>query len=244
MRLVSCLAPCLAPLYRAVAEHLGVDFDETAPWEESERQLLSGQVELGFLCGLGYVRQPHGLEVLGAPVFAAPRYEDAPVYFSDLIVRADSPYKELADLRGCRWASNEPNSHSGSNVLRWHLRNDPDFFRQEIVSGSHARSIGLVQSGAVDLACIDSTVLEELRPANLRVIGTLGPSPIQPLLISTRIPLERREELRARLLSFPSTGPVRRFAPVNDAHYDPLRATLSFSSGPAPTAARLSPDPA
>jgi ABC-type phosphate/phosphonate transport system substrate-binding protein len=30
----------------------------------------------------------------------------------------DSPYRTFADLQGCRWAYNEPNSHSGYNITR------------------------------------------------------------------------------------------------------------------------------
>ena len=230
MKLVSVLAPCLAPLYRAVARHLGVDFDESLDWRECEQQLYRGEAELGFLCGLPYVRQADSpdprLELLGAPVFRAPRYAGQPVYFSDLVVRANHAAERLDDLCGQRWVYNEPNSHSGYNVLKWRLRSEPAFFAEELAAGSHAEAIEWVLAGRADVACIDSTVLETMCPRGLRVIETLGPSPVQPLLVSRRLPGQQRTLLRQRLLSFPATGPVAGFVPVDDAHYDPIRATL------------------
>jgi phosphonate transport system substrate-binding protein len=227
LKLVSCLAPCLEPVYRDVATHLGVDFCSDAPWEECERRLLHGEVELGFLCGLGYVRQAGSLELLGAPVFRAPRYGGEPVYFSEVVVRADSPWTHLEQLRGARWAYNEPNSQSGYNVMLSRLA-EPFFFGQCLESGSHAASLEMVQNGFADVACIDTTVLEELRPTGLRTLEVLGPSPIQPLLVSTRVPLDIRRSLRRRLLQHPGFGPVAGFVEVTDSHYDPIRSSLAL----------------
>ena len=61
--------------------------------------------------------RPGELELLAAPVLDGPRYEQQPVYFSDVIVRADSPYHTLEDLAGETWAYNEESSHSGYNLV-------------------------------------------------------------------------------------------------------------------------------
>jgi phosphonate transport system substrate-binding protein len=218
LRLVSCLAPCLEPLYRSVAQHLGAEF-LALPWPESEQRFLAGEVELAFLCGLGYVRNPQ-LALLGAPVFCAPRYGDQPIYFSEVLVRADSPWTDLEQLRGARWAYNEPNSQSGYNVML--SRVGARFFSQERMSGSHDDSLRLLQSGEVDVVCIDTTVLDQVQPAGVRSLETLGPSPVQPLLASPRVGGTQAEELRARLLEFPGFGPVRRFESVGPEHYAAL----------------------
>lgn len=232
--MVSCLAPCLEFVYREVARHLGVPFWCDAPWEECERRLLAGRVELGFLCGLGYVHQSSWpeppLELLGAPVFAAPRYGGRPIYFSEVVVRSDSPWRDLEQLRGARWAYNEPNSQSGYHVLRCRVGPEP-FFSQTLQSGSHAASLEMLQRGEADVACIDTTVLEEIRPPGLRCLEVLGPSPIQPLLVARRLPAEVRRHLRQRLLQFPGCGPVSGFVAVEDSHYDPIRQTLPKGPG-------------
>ncbi len=88
------------------------------PWQVAEQRLYRGEAQLGVVCGLQYVLamdrgEAPGVELLAAPVMAAPRYADQPVYFSDVVVRTDSPAHSLADLRGATWAYNERTSHSG-----------------------------------------------------------------------------------------------------------------------------------
>src|SRR3954454_22398200 len=62
------------------------------PWPTAEAKLCRGEAHLGVVCGLQYVlavdrHEAPGLELLAAPVMAAPRYEDRPVYFSDVVAR-------------------------------------------------------------------------------------------------------------------------------------------------------------
>ena len=123
------------------------------------------------------------------------------MYFSDVVVRRDSVYQSFRDLRGATWAYNEPRSHSGFNVVRAHLADIGEFdgfFAAAVESGAHANSLQMILSGAVDGAAIDSTVLEwvgsqrdDLADA-IRVIETIGPSPIPPWVISVRLRLARR----------------------------------------------------
>jgi phosphonate transport system substrate-binding protein len=145
------------------------------------------------------------------------------------------------DLRGARWAFNEPTSHSGYGILRYTLATRADsatFFSEIVESGAHQRSIAWVVDGVVDASAIDSTVLEtELRLApelasQVRVVTTLGPSPIPPLVASRALPLQVREACRQVLLGMhrdPSArailelGAVARFTSVVDADYDPIR---------------------
>ena len=103
------------------------------PWAQ-ERRLRTGasfaafstsQVNISFLCGLPYVhladQRPAPVELLAAPVLDGTRYGANPIYFSDVIVRRAGPFQSFADLRGCVWAYNDRDSHSGYNVVRYHL---------------------------------------------------------------------------------------------------------------------------
>src|SRR5262249_34706846 len=109
-----------------------------------------------------------------------------PIYFSDVIVHADSPFFTFEDLRGTRWAYNEPHSHSGYQVVRYFLATrglDGTFFADVTASGAHEKSVKRILRGEVDASAIDSTVLEMLfardatLASRLRNIETLGPSP-------------------------------------------------------------------
>src|SRR5688500_754053 len=108
-------------LYRGMAGYLSrrsgiaVETVETAPWWEREHLLDREVAQLGAVCGLDYVRKAStsrpALELLGAPVPRGRRYGGRSVYYSDVVVRHDSPYRTFADLRGASWAYNEPGSH-------------------------------------------------------------------------------------------------------------------------------------
>ena len=173
LRFATFLAPNMLPLYRFLAERIarrlgrpvelvvGVSFD---PFER-------GEVDLGVICGLPYVwlaaRQPRPVEPLAAPVLVGDRYAGRPVYYSDVIVRRDSPITCLEELRGCSWAYNEPASHSGHTATLYALVRmgaRPGFFARVVEAGFHQQAIRLVHGGAVDAAAIDSQVLAvELR---------------------------------------------------------------------------------
>ena len=173
---------------------------------------------------------------------AGARYGGRPVYFSDVIVRRDSRFRHFTDLRGASWAYNEPGSHSGYHVTRYHLARLGEtgrYFGRIVGSGNHARSLELILAGAVDASAIDSTVLEwvlagdSTLASRLRVIETLGPSPSPPLIVAGEQGMALREQLRASLMALPATaegrsilaaGGLARFAAVADSDYDAIRA--------------------
>ena len=243
----SFLAPALLPFYTAVSAQVGkrVGRPVSVVVGESFDQFAAGDVDAGFICGLPYVRLvsrgPAPVELLAAPVVEDARYDGRPIYFSDVIVRADSPIRSFADLAGRSWSFNDVDSHSGHNVTLYRLVEmgaARAFFGPVVRAGSHQRSIELVADGEVDASAIDSHLLAvemrdhpELRE-RLRLIDVLGPSPIQPVVASTRLPAPVRAELREALLSLHedaegraalALGMVARFAAVTDADYDPIR---------------------
>ena len=127
LRFATYLAPNMLPVYRFLAERIGgrlgcpVELVVGSSFEQFEQ----GEADLGVICGLPYVwlaaRQPGPVEPLAAPVLAGDRYAGRPVYYSDVIVRRDSPVRRLEELRGCSWAYNEPASHSGHTATLYSL---------------------------------------------------------------------------------------------------------------------------
>jgi phosphonate transport system substrate-binding protein len=235
-------------LARYLAQQLGATarlLDEPT-WQERERMLYRGAAHMGVICGLQYVHahdrgeQP-GIDLLAAPVMSGERYRGEPIYFSDVVVRRDSPAVCLADLRGAAWAYNEPTSQSGYNLPRYVLATRGEtagFFGRVAESGAHQRSVDLILDGAVDAAAIDCTVLAQefrVRPElklQLKVIETLGPSPIPPLVVSRAVSASVRATLLRVVLDMPSDpagarvlaqAGVERFARVSDFDYDLIR---------------------
>jgi phosphonate transport system substrate-binding protein len=180
------------------------------------------QVDIAFICGLPLIRhnriakQP--LEILAVPVMQGDRYQQQPIYFADIVVRADSNFYELGDLAGSRFCYNDRGSNSGYNLIRYrilqHLKSQTlptnyQFFQSSQASGSHQNSLQWIASGLADCAAIDSVVMAaELRQfpelaQSLRVIESI-PSPIPPITISSRLynqlGCESIQEMRQALL--------------------------------------------
>jgi phosphonate transport system substrate-binding protein len=192
---------------------------------------------------LPYVEQARRCQVepIAAPVLHGERYAGRPVYFSDVIVRRQSPYREFSDLRGRSWAYNEPHSQSGYGVTRYALAcrgETHGYFGTVIEAGWHERAVRLVCAGTIDGSAIDSHVLsvmlrdEPVLADELRVIHSLGPSTIQPVVASRRLPLQLRAALRDILVTMVDDAEARqflhralieRFTAVGDAHYDDIR---------------------
>ncbi len=254
------LAPNMTSVYAYVTAQVGRALDMPAALIEGRdvEQLRNGSVDLAFLCGLPYVRlcreRPGMLRLLAAPVLDEPRYQDRPVYFSEVIVRRDDPARSFGDLRGRSWAHNDPDSFSGCLVVRHHLRQLGEteaFFGSVTFSGRHQESIRQVVRGEVDASAIDSHVLgvERLRnpdlAGELRVIAVLGPSSIPPVVASSTLPEEvqtRARQALCRLGSDPLSrralagGLIRRFVPIEDRAYDDIRQKMALVE-PSPSGA-------
>jgi phosphonate transport system substrate-binding protein len=77
-------------------------------------------------------------------------------YHSVFYVKADSPYKSLADLKGKNLGLVDPNSTSGNNVPRFVMDGmniKPDtHFGKVVYTGSHVNAVMALNQGTVDVA--------------------------------------------------------------------------------------------
>jgi phosphonate transport system substrate-binding protein len=188
--------------------------------------------------------------VVAAPVLRGERYGGQPIYFSDVIVAAPSPHRSFADLRGARWAYNEPFSHSGYVTVLHHLATlgeDLAYFGELVEAGFHEVAIRMVADGRADGAAIDTQVLDvELArdpwlAGRLRRVATLGPSTIQPVVVSrSRLADGERAAIVAALLAVADEpaaqahldgAMVDRFVAVTDRSYDDVRGMFERVRG-------------
>jgi len=243
------LAPSIRPAYHFVASRVGDALRQPVRLVtgESLDQLRNGEVDFAFLCGLPYVKLRREasppVTLVAAPVLEGDRYDGRPIYYSDVIVPADSQATVFDDLRGRSWACNGFDSHSGTLVVLHRLLqmgDDGRFFGHVRVSGSHQESIRLVAAGEVDGSAIDSQVLAvELRDhpelrERIRVIDSLGPSTNMPLVAAAACEGLRREvgEVVASLGTEQSdrdglaSGLFSGFVEIEDEAYDDIRDML------------------
>jgi phosphonate transport system substrate-binding protein len=247
LRFGTYLAPNVLPVYEAIAaevgRRLGIETDLVV--ETSYDSCRNDVNDVCFVCSLPYVEfERQGISPavpIAAPVLEGGRYQGRPIYFSDVIVHRDSPFRSFADLRGRTWAYNEPLSHSGYGITRYQLvrMGETDgYFGEVIEAGFHEESIRMVARKEVEASAIDSQVLGvALRddPAlsdSLKVIDALGPSTIQPVAVSKRLSGDLREAIRSVLVTMSQepgcrehlgVGLVERFVPVGPADYDDIR---------------------
>ena len=253
LRFATFLAPSVFPVYAAICEYvgrgLGVPTELVAG--RSFDQFERGEIDVGFICGLPYVQltrqSPAPVHLLAAPILQGTRYGGRPIYFSDVIVRGDSPYYSFADLRGCTWSYNDPDSQSGYGITRYTLaamRETRGYFGKVVEAGFHQESIRLVCEGQVDASAIDSQVLalamrdDPRLHDRLRIIHSLGPSTIQPVVAARHLPEDLRAQM-SRLLCEMSGDPLirerlaeglfERFVAVRDSDYDDIRQMLRLT---------------
>lgn len=247
IRFATFLAPSIYHTYEYIARYIGekVGYPTMLIAGQSFEEFTAGQVDVCFICGLPYVQladaPDSNIELLGAPVLLGERYGHRPVYFSDVIVRSDSPYASFDDLAGCVWAYNQVGSHSGYNLVCYNLferGKTPHYFGSMVEAGSHQRSLQMVLAGQADATAIDSHVLDVLLlqdrelGSQLRVVATLGPSSIPPVVVAKNLDSNLKYRMREALISMHcdpdvarslQEGRIERFTPVSDADYDDIR---------------------
>ena len=196
-----------------------------------------------FMCGFPYARRDRRPQLIGAPVPSPARYGGRPIYFTDFVVRAESPYQSLENTFGGRFAYTTEGSHSGYNAARHHLLAHRTTNRQALYAQvvgpliTPRRAVEAVLGGNADVAPVDSYSLDLMRRhtpdlvAVLRVVASTMAAPIPPIVASPGMPGDACRRLTAALLSVhrsPDISDLRevlllsRFEPVQPADYEVL----------------------
>jgi ABC-type phosphate/phosphonate transport system substrate-binding protein len=165
-----------------------------------------------FMCGYPWVLREQRPHLLAVPVPSPPRYQGRPIYFTDFIVRADSPYETLEDTFGATIAYSIEHSHSGYNAARFHLldyrRPDRPTLYSKVLGPLHRQIpvIDAVIEGRAEVGPVDAYGLDLLRrhgaerAARVRVVATTVEAPSAPLVASAGVDAATRERLTAALL--------------------------------------------
>ena len=202
MIFASYLAPSLRPLYAYVADACGATLIDGGDW----RDLAGGDIDAAFVCSPPLVWLGGAVEAIAAPVLVNERFGGLPLYSSEVVVRRDSAFRCLEDLRGARWAYNEPSSWSGYWVVLARV-GDWSYFGEVVRAGFHARALRMVAAGEVDGAAIDCHLLAVELAAHpelqeeLRIVDSLGPAPIQPVVVRSTLSAGLKDEVQGRLLT-------------------------------------------
>lgn len=258
LRAITFLAPGIpAELFRLVTDQLARSFDyeprlevesrSSGPMHGDADPFAEGRADVGFLCSPSYLflrakSEPSVELVPAAFVFRDPRHHGEPVYYSDVVVRADHPAEAFVDLAGGAWGYNDECSLSGYFATLQKLAEigcNGTFFARRVRTGSHLASIESTLSGDIDAAAIDSTVLARClreRPElgqRIRVLESWGPFPIQPIVVRAELAASWGARLADALLNLgdDSNGDLSRFGldrcvSIGDNAYEQERREL------------------
>lgn len=240
-----------------VGEKLGAEavLVQRRSYKQVSDLLERTEVDVAFVCGLPYVID-HAR--IGVELLAAPEVYEGPIYYSYVIVPADSPVRSFEELRGKRYAFSDPLSNSGWLVPAYDLARagtTPEaFFKRTIFTYSHSASVEAVAVKFVDGASVDSYVYDYLassRPdlaGRTRVVARSPAHPIPPVVVRAGLPADVKRRLQAIFLEMDQDprGRVilagmgfKRFVPVSDASFDGIRemrrvVSEGYGGSPAP----------
>ncbi len=258
MRLLSYMTPGFpASLFETLGAVIGADVEfeqELSGPAPGVDPFADGSADLGWICSTSYVdlatRGPAPSIGLAGVAWVPddPDVGGRPVYYGDLVTRADAAVTGLSDLAGRRIGCNDPVSLSGHHALRFALQDrglDPDSFAELVFTGAHHTSLDLVVAGELDAAVVDSVVRtgrSRIDPgvAGLVVVDRLGPWPVQPLVARSTLPAEDLARVRRLLLSAAKTPAVAGelaaaslagLVEVGPDHYDIVRRSMAGSTG-------------
>lgn len=252
--LISCLSENTYPMCALLAEyltehtHIQVKFDQTTPWLEASQKLATGEIQMGWICGMLYTLQQDQqarYQVLAKPIFAG---HNEPLYFSYLVVRRDSAIQSIADLQAKRLVINDPDSYSGKHALwaHWARLPTPPSFAAVLESGSHSNSLRMLAAGKADVAAIDCTVFDYwLKTGNaemqtvlseLHPIEQINPAPTPPLVMHHSVDAETIQAIRQALLelnlsdnALQAVG-LKGLVAAHDQDYDFMRHSYQLST--------------
>jgi ABC-type phosphate/phosphonate transport system substrate-binding protein len=167
------------------------------------RDLLFSQT-----CGYPLTHELAGrVELVATPCYRAEGCE-GPSYCSFVVVAADSPARDIEDLRGRRCAINGLDSQSGWNALRALVATaarDGRFFGSVAITGGHRASLARVSSAQADVAaidCVTHALLARHRPqalAGTRVLCRTASAPGLPCVTRAGADADLLRRLRSGL---------------------------------------------
>ena len=166
-------------------------------------------VAASVLAGGGYANVDAQVGSLVAPILTSRQAEGETGYYSALVVRADSPIRSLADMKGRSLGYVDFNSTSGYLVPRAKFREqglDPDtYFGKTSFAGGQTQAVMALANGQFEAAILQASGGD---PANgftrgalhtmarrgfidlkdFRIIWTAGPIPSEAVIVRTDRP--------------------------------------------------------
>jgi len=224
-------------LIARVAGEAGVALDYVTHPAPLPLEPLWRRPDLGCaqMCGYPIALRLAEVAPIAAPIPRAAWAEGRAVYRSDLIVRADGPYRALAETFGGRLGWTVEHSHSGFNAPRHHLLryrapSRPTLYAETRGHLITARAVlEAVRDGEIDVGPLDAywhMLIRRWRPelaAGARVLESTATAPMPAFVAAPAMPAADLAALRGAFVAaatrpwFPALADallIEGFAPV------------------------------
>ena len=177
-------------------------------YPEAVRYLKEGVTQISSLGDVTFAEAC--AEYAAIPILKPLNKSGLPFYRSAIIVRADSPLKEIKELRGKRVAFGSLHSTSG-NLYPRYLLWDNGIPLQQLKSFSnlqhHDAVAKAILKGQYDAGAVKDVVAEKYRSHGIRVLAWSKPIPAVPLVMRKDSPPELVAAITGALLKLDRTNP-------------------------------------
>jgi phosphonate transport system substrate-binding protein len=172
--------------------------------------LIARQIHLSWLSGFSYCQTRSDSKGGVEPLVAAMEPDGSMGYVSVIVVKAESPYKKIEDLKGKVVARTDPLSGSGYLIPTAAFRamgKPVDRYFKSPLAGGHPQAVLGVLKGTYDAAFTWTskddnignlrTMMNKglLKREQIRVIWVSPPLPSPPVVIRTDLPKNMRADL-------------------------------------------------
>lgn len=172
--------------------------------------LIAKQIHLSWLSGFSYCQTRMDSKGGVEPLVAAMEPDGTMGYNAVIVVKAESPYKTIEDLKGKIVARTDPLSGSGYLIPTAAFRamgKPVDEYFKSPLSGGHPQSVLGVLKGTYDAAFTWTSKDDNignlrammnkgmLKREQIRIIWTSSPLPSPPVVIRTDLPKAMRADL-------------------------------------------------
>ncbi|MCF8056392.1 MAG: phosphonate ABC transporter substrate-binding protein [Desulfocapsa sp.] len=163
-------------------------------------------------------------------------------YHGYIITKAGSGLKELADLKGKKWAFTDPHSTSGTLVPTVYFNKigiDPmNYFGKVVYSGSHEASILSVKAGKVDGSStndldFDRGLGSHWKKEDFNIVWTSDLIPGSPMAVRKDLPESLKKAIQEAFVSYTDKDGLEKlkiagYQKADDHLYDGIRELIAL----------------